>query len=63
MTVESEEKYHSLCVRRWARADEECRRLYALWQAANAEREGLAVVKNNAWKGLQEARDLRGIHD
>ena len=57
MTEESEAKYYELCVRRWDAADRECRRLYVLWQAANDQRAGLAVVKNNAWKCLNEARE------
>jgi hypothetical protein len=42
--------------REWIKADEECRRLYVLWQNACIKQERLAREKNRAWGAFYAER-------
>jgi hypothetical protein len=54
--VSTADDYHSKCVVEWLKADAECSRTYALWQAAVERRVRLAIKKNEAWGELEMAR-------
>lgn len=56
MTFEEADRYYRHCIQEWARADDDCRRYFLLWETAKHRQELLAVTKNNAWGDREMAR-------
>lgn len=54
-TSTTEDIFHKLSVA-WAKADEECRRTFSIWDDACQRRRRLVVQKNEAWKEVQAKR-------
>jgi hypothetical protein len=52
---QAEKKFHN-AVAEWAKADQECSRLYVLWSNACDRRKKLAAEKNDAWSEKEMAR-------